>query len=343
MKKIITTLAVCAGLVSAVHAQDPNFSQFFASPITLNPALTGKFDGSFRVAGNFRNQWPTINNAFETKTASFDMGIMKNRIPEFDQFGIGILGFTDRAGGGVLTNNYLGLSVAYHKALDEDGFHQLGVGFQGVYSQKRLNPGLVVFEDELTANGFVAGTTKEVFLNDRLNLSYFDLNAGVFYSGSTNGYNNFYLGASMYHITRPEESHIQELPADVKFYINPRVTIQAGGKIPLGNHNYLHLAANHSMQAKAHNTVVGGAFSYNINNNEDDPVNIYLGGWYRLKDAMIPYIALEFKGLQIGTSYDVNTSSLKPASNSRGGMEVSLIYIKKPSDPNARKLNCPRF
>ncbi|HNA97235.1 MAG TPA: type IX secretion system membrane protein PorP/SprF, partial [Chitinophagaceae bacterium] len=60
MKKIVFTLLTCVALVSVSNAQDPNFSQFFASPLTLNPALTGKFDGTFRVAGNFRNQWPTI-------------------------------------------------------------------------------------------------------------------------------------------------------------------------------------------------------------------------------------------------------------------------------------------
>ena len=75
MKKIILTLAICVTLVSAATAQDPNFSQFFASPLTLNPALTGKFDGVVRVAGNYRNQWPTINNAFVTKTVSVDFGI----------------------------------------------------------------------------------------------------------------------------------------------------------------------------------------------------------------------------------------------------------------------------
>lgn len=55
---------------------------------------------------------------------------MKNRIPEFDQFGVGVLAFTDRAGGGVLTNNYIGLSVAYHKALDEDGYHQIAPAYE---------------------------------------------------------------------------------------------------------------------------------------------------------------------------------------------------------------------
>lgn len=337
MKKILFTLLVCVAVAGVSSAQDPNFSQFFASPLTLNPALTGKFDGSFRVAGNYRNQWPTINNAFVTKTVSVDFGILKNRIPEIDQLGVGLLGVTDRAGDGVLVTNYAGLSLAYHKGLDEDGFHQVGAGFQGTFVSKRLDVTKVVFQDQLTPLGFT-GVTSEIFDSRQINLSYFDLNAGVLYNGSTNGYNNFYIGASMYHINRPKESF-----QGGQYLLNTRTTIQAGGKIPVGSYNYLHIAANHSMQAKAHNTVVGGAFSYNVNNNEDDPVNVYLGAWYRFNDAAIPYIGLEFKDIQIGASYDANTSSLKPASNTRGGMELSLIYIKKPSDPNAKKLNCPRF
>jgi len=58
MKKLLLTLLLFPGIVSVSLAQDPNFSQFFASPLTLNPALTGKFDGNFRLAGNYRNQWP---------------------------------------------------------------------------------------------------------------------------------------------------------------------------------------------------------------------------------------------------------------------------------------------
>src|SRR5687767_3318205 len=101
MKKILSTLTVCVVMTMASNAQDPNFSQFFSSPLTLNPALTGKFDGTFRIAGNYRNQWPTINEAFVTKTASIDFGILKNRLADIDQLGVGILGVTDRAGDGV--------------------------------------------------------------------------------------------------------------------------------------------------------------------------------------------------------------------------------------------------
>jgi len=337
MKKILLTLVVCVALVSA-KAQDPNFSQFFASPLTLNPALTGKFDGVLRIAGNYRNQWPTINNAYVTKTVSVDFGMLKGRLPDIDQMGVGILALTDRAGDGVLVTNSAGLSFAYHKGLDENGYHQIGAGFQGAYTNKRLDVTKVVFEDELTPFGFVPGTTGEIFTNKQINVSYVDINAGILYNGSTNGYNNFYIGASMYHINRPKESF-----QGGQFILNARTTLQAGGKIPVGPYNYLHISAIHSMQAKAHNTVAGGAFSYNVNNNEDNPTNVYIGAWYRFNDAIIPYIGLEFNGLHLGATYDANTSDLKPASNTRGGMEISLIYIKKPGDPNARKLNCPRF
>lgn len=337
MKRLFTIAFVLIFSLPSAWAQDPNFSQFFASPMTLNPALTGKFDGVFRAAGNYRNQWPTINNAFVTKTVSVDFSAMKNKLADIDNMGIGVLGLTDRAGDGVLVTNYAGLSFAYHKGLDEDGKHQIGAGFQGIYINKRLDVSKVDFEDELTPLGFT-GVTSEIFSSNQISLSYFDLNAGILYTGSTDGRNSFYLGASMYHINRPKETF-----QGGQYLLNARTTIQAGGKIPLGQYNYLHLSAIHSMQAKASNTVGGMAFSYNVNQNEDDPVNVFLGAWYRMKDAAIPYFGLEFKGLQLGASYDVNTSALKPASNTRGGVEISLIYIQRPSDPNAKKLNCPRF
>ncbi len=321
-----------------VKAQDPNFSQFFASPLTLNPALTGKFDGVYRVAGNYRNQWPTINNAFTTTTASVDMGILKNQIPEYDQFGIGFMGFSDKSGNGVLQNNAAAFSFSYHKSLDEDGYHQIGAGFQTGFMNKRLDINNVVFEDQLTTNGFT-GVTSELFTKDQLNIKYVDVNTGIFYNGSTNGYNNFYLGASIYHINRPKETF-----QGAQFLLDPRTTLQAGGRIPIaGFNNYLHFSASHSIQANARNTSIGAAFSMNTNGNELYPVNLYAGAWYRIGDAFIPYIGLEFGEFHLGATYDVNISSLKPGSNTRGGAEISLIYIKKQVDPNARKLNCPKF
>lgn len=335
MRKRICFVATLFAVLTA-SAQDPNFSQFFASPLTLNPALTGKFDGQYRVAGNYRNQWPTINNAYTTSTVSFDAGILKNRISDVDQFGVGVMGFTDRSGNGALQYNYLALSTAYHKGLDEDGYNQLGAGFQVTYLSKMLNTAALTFGDQLRSDGFT-GITQESFTKQQLSVSYFDVNAGLFYNGTSDGANNYYAGVSAYHINRHKETFLEG-----EYYLAPRVTFQAGGKVPMGYHA-IHLSANHSRQAGAVNTVIGGAYALNVNQSEEGGTNLYLGTWYRLGDALIPYIGLEFGGLQIGATYDVNMSSLKPASNMRGGAEFSLIYIRQPRDPNAKKLNCPKF
>jgi len=337
MRKFFFTFLVLTATLFG-KAQDPNFSQFFVSPLTLNPALTGKFDGNYRLGLNFRNQWPSINNAFKTYTASFDASILKNHIPDYDQFGIGVLALTDKSGNGVLQHNYVGLSTAYHKALDESGFHQIGLGFQGVYVSKRLDVNSLKFEDMLRSDGFT-GLTQEDFTNFHLNLSYFDLNAGFFYNGTTDGANNFYLGGSMYHINRHEETFTDT----GHYYMASRLTLQGGGMVPLGDYNAFHFSAMHSRQANAVNTVIGGAYMLNINPDEWSPTNLYLGTWFRFGDAVIPYVGLEFGEFRVGASYDVNVSGLKPASNMRGGAEFSLIYVKRPLDPNAKKLNCPKF
>ena len=332
---VLTLLLLC--LMLSAKAQDPNFSQFFSSPLTLNPALTGKFEGILRVAGNYRNQWPTINNAYTTYTASIDAGILKSRIPEFDQFGVGVLGFSDKSGNGALQNNAFALSTSYHKALDENGYNQIGLGFQGTFVSKILNVNGLHFTDMLRADGWT-GITSESFSDNNLNVSYFDMNVGLLYNGTSDGSNNYYLGASMYHITRPKESFLEG-----QYVLDPRLTLQAGGRLPLAEYNSVHFSAIHSRQANAVNTVIGGAYMMNINQDPQSPTNLYLGSWFRLGDAVIPYIGLEFGSFHIGATYDVNVSSLKPGSNMRGGAEFSLIYIKKPKDPYAKDVLCPKF
>lgn len=336
MRNTVLFILLLCTLLSA-KAQDPNFSQFFASPLTLNPALTGKFEGVLRVAGNYRNQWPTINNAYTTYTASIDAGILKNRIPEFDQFGVGVLGFSDKSGNGVLQNNAFALSTSYHKSLDENGYSQLGLGFQGSFVTKNLDVTKVKFLDQLRPDGFT-GLTTEIFDQQQLNLSYFDLNVGVLYNGTTDGANNYYVGASMYHITRPTESF-----NGGTYVLDPRLTIQAGGRLPLQEFNSVHFSAIHSRQANAVNTVIGGAYMMNVAQDPQSPTNLYLGTWLRLGDAVIPYVGLEFGSFHIGATYDVNVSSLKPGSNMRGGAEFSLIYVRKPKDPYAKDVLCPKF
>jgi type IX secretion system PorP/SprF family membrane protein len=325
-------------------AQDPAFSQFFASPLSLNPALTGKFNGTVRVAGNYRNQWPQIDNAFITSTVSIDGNILGNHLPAGDAWGIGALGMTDKTADGILTSNYFSVSTAYQKALDENGWNQLGIGFQGTYANKRLDGTKLHFEDQLDQEGGWTIPSEETIDGHQINLNYFDLNVGMLYNGSTDGNNNFYFGASAYHITQPKESFTGN-----SFYVlHPRITLHGGYSFPLSpdnNNNFIHFSGLYSNQAGAVNAMLGAAWSNNLNGNDADPVNFYLGVWTRfsnLTDAIIPYVGLDVGSFTLGMTYDVNVSSLKTASQSEGGIEISMIYIKKRAE-GSKSIPCPKF
>ncbi|CAN5782286.1 hypothetical protein BH11BAC3_BH11BAC3_37990 [soil metagenome] len=321
MRKLLV-LSVTLLLSFLVQAQDPHFSQFFASPLTLNPAFTGKFDGQLRFAANHRDQWPSIPKAYVTTSASLDFSILKNKIPSGDVFGIGFSGLSDQSADAALKLNYGSLSLSYHKALDENGYNTIGGGFQATYSSAILDFTKLTFEDQLTQNGFT-GTTNETLSNGS-NQNYVDVNAGILYSGSSNGLNNFYLGASVYHINRPNLSFIDKV-----WNLSPRLTVHGGGSFPVTDVLNINISAIHQVQNKASETLIGAALSANLNNDTQNPSSVYFGSWIRFNDAIIPYVGIEVGGLRIGASYDINTSSLKAATSSRGGSEFSLIYIKK--------------
>lgn len=333
MKKTLLLILISA-CCCKLNAQDPHFSQFFASPLTLNPAFAGKFDGELRIAGIHRNQWPTINRAFVTTSAAVDFRIMQGQIAENDTWGVGLMGFSDQSANGAVKFNYASAGTAFHKGLDEEGYHQIGAAFQVTYANMLINTQGLKFLDQLTPYGFT-GVTTEVFNSNSLENHYVDLNAGVLYNGSTTDQNNFYFGVSMYHINRPKQSF-----TGAYFILNPRTTIHGGGYFPVGQTSTLHVSAIHSMQGKAHETLLGGAYQFRLT--EDyKPTSFYVGSWMRFGDAVIPYLGLEFGSFRLGASYDVNISDLKTASNSRGGIEISLIYIKKSSDEKG--INCPKF
>lgn len=334
MKQFLTIILFLI-LGNTAIAQDPHFSQFFASPLTLNPAFTGKFNGNYRLSANYRNQWPTINNAFITSTGSVDFHIMESKIPSNDMFGMGFSLLTDNSASGAVKFNYASFSTAYHKGLDEDGTNQLGVGIQATYSNMIINTSNLKFEDQLTTTGFT-GISLENFAGATLQSNYLDLNAGVLYNGSSNENNNYYFGISAYHINQPKQKF-----AGNSYPINTRITAHAGAYFLLNENFGLHVSGLHSTQGGALETVIGGAAQFIANPSAASPVSIYAGSWLRLNDAVIPYFGLEFADARLGISYDVNTSSLKTASLNKGGIEISLIYTHQPNTD--RPINCPKF
>jgi len=260
---------------------------------------------------------------------------MQDRIASNDTWGLGFMGYNDNSANGAVNFNYFTVSTAYHKGLDEEGYHQLGAGVQLTYANMLINTSNLKFEDQLTANGFT-GVTSEIFNSSTIKSNYVDVNAGVLYNGSTTDRNNFYVGVSLYHINRPK----QEFTGAI-YNLNPRATIHAGTYFPLGQSSTLHLSALQSFQGGASETVVGGAIQLSADDVTQNDFSLYVGSWVRFNDAIIPYLGLEFNGYRLGMTYDINTSSLKAASQGTGGLEVSLIYTYKLNKD--KSINCPKF
>ncbi len=331
-------------LTNVVSAQDPSFSQFFASPLTLNPALTGKFDGDMRVAGNYRNQWPTVNKAYITSTLSIDLPILQDKLPQGDRLGLGFMAMTDKTANGILNSNYFALSTAYHKTIDESGLHTIGVGFQGSYANRTLDGPRLHFLDGLQIDGTFLPSSSEPVNLQVVTASYFNMNAGFLYNGSLNGENEVYLGVAMYNINQPKASF---MGAD-DITIPNRLTIHGGGYFPSSTTGQTwYVSALYNRQATASELVFGGALELSASDDETKPVNVYIGSWARLSnvsDAIIPYVGLDYGSFNLGMSYDVNVSAFKTASQSQGGIEISLIYLfKKTADDGTQKVRCPRF
>lgn len=319
------------------HAQDPHFTQFFVSPLTLNPALTGLFSGDIRFAANYRSQWSSISTPFVTSTFSGDMGILKNTIPYNDIWGAGLLVLYDQTGGGGLKSNYIGLSTAYHKGLDAEGSKTLAVGVQVAWEQKRLNYTSLLFEKQLTNLGFDPTVPNgENFTNS--SLSYPDYNIGVLYNASMGKYGNMYAGASYYHLSQPNESFLGE-----NYPLHSRLTLHGGGGFAPTDLTRVYLSGLFMQQSGATELDFGGAFGFVINKQPMDANVFYIGSWYRWNDAINPYVGLEINDFHVGVSYDINVSSLHPASNYRGGVELSLVYIFKKTGKDQRPINCPKF
>src|SRR5688572_31384052 len=94
---LISSLLVVVGL----SAQDVHFSQWSNTPLIINPAMTGVFDGKLRFSNDYRSQWAGLTKAYITKHASLDLPLGRSYYKK-EYFGIGIVVMQDEAGSGNL-------------------------------------------------------------------------------------------------------------------------------------------------------------------------------------------------------------------------------------------------
>ncbi|NNC94467.1 MAG: PorP/SprF family type IX secretion system membrane protein [Chitinophagales bacterium] len=336
-------LILFAFSISFSQGQDIHFSQYYFSPLTLNPAHTGNINGLFRAAAIYRNQWFTIQkpaglgtgrSPFETYAGSFDIKVFPGGL-EPDRFGVGLMVFHDKAGNGALTTQSAMLSIAYHKAIDQFGRHQISLGFQGGMTQKRIFINDLLFENQLVDLGFnpslPTGEEGRFDSPER----YADFHVGAMYQSSITDYFRFYLGFALNHIGTPVESFFGETNE-----LNHRYVAHGGAEIQLNEYAVLAPSFQFLLQSNAQEWNVGAAFQYQMT----DPTALFIGAWTRLFDAAILTAGFEHKDIRMGLSYDINYSDLRSASQAQGALEMSMIYIFKNHEQRVHyERYCPNF
>lgn len=329
MKKILflSLLTACSGL----FAQDIHFSQFYNAPLTLNPALSGKVNGKYRIGAIYRNQWfGPINGktAFSTGSVSYDMPIRFKK----DALGVGVYFVHDRSAEGKLKNNLGMVSVAYHKGLGKENNHSLSLGIQAGYSQRQLDAANIRWASQFDEQqNYDANRPGESLANN--SKGAFDMNVGLIYNGKFSERFKMYMGGAIFHLLTPTQNFTTAKEKTPMRYVG-----HGGFDIGLSDKVALLPSVIYMSQASASETNAG--LSLGIDAGKE--TTVYVGGYYRVKDSVIPYFGLDLKGFRLGLSYDVNASELN---RTNGSVEVSLMYIGKYVPvPNVNPaLYCPRF
>lgn len=319
MRKIYPIVLLLLLFGAGARAQDIHYSMFYASPLTLNPALTGIHDGSYRVAGIYRNQWRSVSTAFHTYSASYDMKLLQGKLKR-DVFAVGGVFTGDKSGDGKLTMNSGMVSIAYHKGLDKNRKHFIGLGIQLGYTQKNLKYQQLTFPEQFNGTDFDPTQSNGESIT-KPGVGYFDMQAGLLHQSMIKDIIGFTTGLTVYHLTMPNQS----VMGDKSAKLNMRYTVQEGIRIKVHKNVFITPNFIYQYQNKAQEINFGTAVEYRATVGKTDLV-ASLGGWYRWKDAAIVTAGLELYKVRVMAAYDINVSKLRPASTGRGGFELAIIY-----------------
>lgn len=301
-----------------VSGQDMQFTQFYSSPLYLNPAFTGANVCS-RVSLTYRNQWPGIKKTYQSYLLSMDHYLQPQHV------GIGLLMGVDQSGSGALRTTNITPSFAYEAKITKT--FAIRAGLQPGVVIKSINFDKLVFGDQLYRGGGATGassiTTVETPTQTR---AFFDIGAGVlFYSAK------YWGGVSVFHLTRPNETFFSG--DDVKLPI--KYSVHGGAKFCLNEDEknekvkkYISTTLHYRSQSKFDQFDIGVYYSQSIFN---------FGLWYRgipgfkaykpgyaNNDALATIIGLQAERFNFGYSYDISISQLAGLTN--GAHEITLSY-----------------
>ena len=186
-----TLLVVLPALLGAgaARAQDPYFSQPFATRLHTNPAFAGLLD-DYSATLIYRDQFPNLPGSYLTNQLAAEV-----RLPTAGQHhALGLLLSQDRSGSLGYTRLEIKGIYAYHTRLTTALALSGGLGL--AYGRQRVGYDNLLFGDQLDADGSLSGPTAEPL--DLEPVNYFSVSPGiVFYTEQA------WLSLAAHHLNKP--------------------------------------------------------------------------------------------------------------------------------------------
>lgn len=328
MRKSLHYLIVILSLLvvqTDAKAQDPEFTQFYANPLYLNPAFAGTARCP-RLVMNYRNQWPQLSGNFVTMCASYDQHI------QTIQGGIGLIVLNDRAAQGTLNTTTFSGIYSYQQAITRK--FSVKAGLQATYLQKSLDWSKLTFGDMIDPRkGFIYNTND---VPRGGSVRAVDFSAGIL------GFSDkIYGGFAVHHLNEPNESLIigtSRLPM--------KYTAHIGAVIPI------------EKKSKDHDAKLSPNILYR-RQGEFQQLNMGLyvskgplvaGLWFRgllfgtsYRDAFIATVGIQTDVVRFGYSYDVTISELTPSTGGSHEVSLGINFECRQKKKKFRTIACPSF
>ena len=349
IKQLALIFFVFSCLIS-LNAQDRHFSQFYSSPLSLNPALTGDFNAKYRLGLINRDQWRSaLDNPYRTFATTLEVKFGLDQLLRYvkrDKVAVGLIFYNDKVEGVDFRESKMALSLAYHKALDKKERNVLTLGFQAGVVQRNVNFNELIFDDQFNnLDAFDLPTGEPFPVN---NFTFGDYSIGLNYRALVTKKFSAFAGVALHHIFRPSISFYEDRVENrLDIFLDRNYTAHAGAVLALSNR--YQISPRLMILSQGPQFQINGGANLRVRVDEFNSTAVYVGAWTRfandalnsvITDSVIAMIGLEVNGFLLGLSYDLNIEAISNYNSRQGAFELSLAYL---GEYDNETILCPQF
>jgi len=322
---------VCTLFIIKVQAQTPFISQNFNNTQFFNPASVG-FGSYNRFSSIYRSQFNNVGRPYKTIGLNLDFGFLKNSGEDMNNLGFGIQGISEQILDGILQTNSITATIADRIFFDDFGMNYLAIGIGSTYINRTIDYALLNFGDQFIQGKLVNTSSLDIINKDQ---SKNTINVGFLFShNNDNAF--FQIGASAYLLNRAQNQQTYKDTVEVDI---SQIMGQLNFEHIISGNKSLLVHANFQNRYERQYYYAGAAIGIPFNETYESTNRMYVGCFYRTKDAVVPYFGLLLNKYKLGITYDIYNNDMTSANLRPQTFEFTLsTYFGKRRNEGMRSL-----